>query len=102
MRALVPLLILAIALPYRLGGGGSGAVRRMSYASLLVMLSGIEDLLFWVWRGSPVPDRWDWADHLTVLLGHMAGRTEAYVLIGLHLAAAVFVLRWPFRTAGAR
>jgi hypothetical protein len=102
MRTLVPLLILAIVVPYRLGGGSAGAVRRMAYACLLVMLSGIEDLLFWVWRGVPVPVRWDWADHMTVILGHVASQPEAFVFIGLHLAAAAAVLVWPSRTAGAR
>jgi hypothetical protein len=106
MRALAPLLILAIALQHRLGGGHAGAVRRIAYASLLVMLSGIEDLLFWVWRGDPVPDQWDWADHMTVLLGHVASRPEAYVFIGLHLMAALMVLLWrtpvASRTGGQR
>ena len=97
MRVLVPLLILAMALQYRLGGGRASAVRRMSYASLLVMLSGIEDLLFWVWRGAPVPARWDWADHMTVILGHVASRGEAYIFIALHLLAAAAVLLWPSR-----
>ena len=95
MRTLAPLLILIIALPYRLGGGPAGAVRRMSYASLLVMLSGIEDLLFWVWRGSPIPAQWDWAHHMTVVLGHVASRTEAYLFIGVHLAAAAAILAMP-------
>jgi hypothetical protein len=99
MRVLAPLLILAIALPYRLGGGAPAAVRRISYASLLVMLSGIEDLLFWVWRGAPIPEHWDWADHITVLLGHVASRPEAYAFIGLHLVAALAVLLWPARWA---
>jgi hypothetical protein len=102
MRTLVPLLILAIVVPYRLGGGSAGAVRRVAYACLLVMLSGIEDLLFWVWRGVPVPARWDWADHMTVVLGHVASQPEALVFIGLHLSAAAAVLVWPSRTAGAR
>lgn len=95
MRTLAPLLILTIVLPYRLGGGRAGAVRRMSYASLLLMLSGIEDLLFWVWRDAPIPARWDWAGHMTVVLGHVASRTEAYAFIGVHLAAALAVLVAP-------
>ena len=71
-------------------------MRRAAYASLLVMLSGIEDLLFFVWRGEPVPARWDWADHLTVLFGHVASRTEAYAFVAVHLVAAVLVLALPF------
>jgi hypothetical protein len=97
MRIVTPLLILALALAYRLGGGRPASIRRAAYASLLVMLSGIEDLMFWVWRGAPVPARWDWADHMTVLLGHVASRTEAYAFIGVHLVAAVAVLAWPLR-----
>jgi hypothetical protein len=101
MRILAPLLILIIVLPYRLFGARPAVVRRVAYASMLLMLSGIEDLLFWVWRGEPVPARWDWADHITVVLGHEASRTEAYLFIAVDLLAAVAVLVWPTR-AGAR
>jgi hypothetical protein len=94
VRVLAPLLILAFALHQRLGGAAAATVRRISYASILVMLSGLEDLMFWVWRGQPVPQRWDWADHMTVRLGHVASRTEAFVFIAVHLAAAVAVLCW--------
>jgi hypothetical protein len=94
MRMATPMIILALALAYRLGGAGAVPVRRVAYASVLVMLSGLEDLLFWVWRGQPVPARWDWADHMTVLLGHVASRPEAYVFIAVHLAAALAVLTW--------
>ena len=93
-----PLLILAFALHQRLGGSPAATVRRISYASILVMLSGLEDLSFWLWRGQPVPQRWDWADHMTVRLGHVAGRTEAYVFIAAHLLAALAVLCWPSRS----
>jgi hypothetical protein len=102
MRVLTPLLILGIALAYRLGGGAGSSVRRIAYGSILVMLSGVEDLLFWVWRGSPIPARWDWADHITVVLGHVASRTEAYIFIGVHLAAAAAVLLAPPRARLAR
>ena len=104
VRILAPLLILAFALHQRLGGSAAATVRRISYASILVMLSGLEDLSFWLWRGQPVPQRWDWADHMTVRLGHVASRTEAYVFIAAHLVAAVAVLCWPSppRAAGAR
>ncbi|MGI5176912.1 hypothetical protein ACQEVZ_11320 [Dactylosporangium sp. CA-152071] len=95
VRVLAPLLILAFALHQRLGGSAAATVRRICYASILVMLSGLEDLSFWLWRGQPVPQRWDWADHMTVRLGHVASRTEAYVFIAAHLVAAVAVLCWP-------
>ena len=97
VRVLAPLIILAFALHQRLGGAPAATVRRISYASLLVMLSGLEDLMFWVWRGRPVPQEWDWAEHMTVRLGHVASRTEAYVFIAVHLVLAVAVLCWPAR-----
>jgi hypothetical protein len=95
MRTLMPLLIVALVTALRLGGGRPGTVRRVAWASILVMLSGLEDALFWVWRGQPVPARWDWAYHITVVLGHVASRTEAYTFIAVHLAAAVAVVALP-------
>ena len=101
VRILAPLLILAFALHQRLGGSAAATVRRISYASILVMLSGLEDLSFWLWRGQPIPQRWDWADHMTVRLGHVASRTEAYLFIAAHLVAALAVLCWPSRSRRA-
>lgn len=95
MRMLMPFLILALALMVRLGGGTGGQVRRSAYACLLVMLSGLEDLMFSVWRGAEIPDKWDWAEHMTVRLGHVASQNEAFVFIGVHLALAVAVMFAP-------
>lgn len=101
VRVLAPLLILAFALHQRIGGASAATARRISYAGILVMLSGLEDLSFWLWRGEPIPERWDWADHMTVRLGHVASRTEAFAFIAVHLALAVAVLCWPTRRRGA-
>lgn len=97
MRIMAPVVILTIGLQYRLGGGTSATVRRVAYASLLIMLSGIEDLMFSVWRGTPIPQLWDWADHMTVFLGHVASKPEAYAFITGHLLVAAAVLFWPQR-----
>lgn len=95
MRMLVPFVILSLALALRLGGGSGGVVRRASYASLLVMLSGLEDLMFQVWEGNPIPDKWEWAEHITVRLGHVASSTEAFIFIGAHLVLALLILFVP-------
>lgn len=97
MRILVVFLILALALGIRLGGATAGQVRRASYACLLVMLSGLEDLMFQVWRGSEIPDQWGWAEHMTVRLGHVASQNEAFAFIGVHLVLALVVLFVPLR-----
>ena len=46
MLLTVPYIILALALSFRLGGGSTGSTIRLSFAMLLLMLSGIEDLAF--------------------------------------------------------
>lgn len=95
MRVLVAFVILGLAFMLRLGGARAGQVRRASYASLLVMLSGIEDLMFQVWRGTDIPDRWEWAEHITVRLGHVASQNEAIAFIAAHFVVAAVVLFAP-------
>ncbi|GAB4588123.1 hypothetical protein Ntsu_59550 [Nocardia sp. IFM 10818] len=97
MRVLVPTLILCLVFALRLGGGGAATVRRVGYAGILIMLSGIEDLTFQLLRGNGVAEQWDWADHMTVVLGHVASRTEAYAFIAVHLIIAVVVVCLPDR-----
>ncbi|MFI6214934.1 hypothetical protein ACIBCD_23340 [Nocardia brasiliensis] len=97
MRILVPLLILCLALMLRLGGAGPAVARRVGYVGILVMLSGIEDLAFQLLRGKPLAAQWDWADHMTVRLGHVASRNEALTFIVVHLVLAAVVLLLPDR-----
>lgn len=100
---LMPIIIAALALAYRLGGGSPGNVRRLGYAMLLIMISGLEDLAFLTLndlsgtRYSPIPEVWDWASHMKVFLGHFPSKYEAYALIAVRLALAVFVLAAPTR-----
>lgn len=97
MLTLVPLLILTWALHFRLGGGNPGAVRRAAYANLLLMLSGIEDVMFWVWQHKPVPEHFTWASHINVFLGHVATRADAYVFIAIHVVLAALIVFLPDR-----
>jgi hypothetical protein len=100
---LTPFLILALTTAYRLGGGTPGNVRRVSYAMLLLMVSGAEDLAFlkvnhhtdpeW----ATVPERWNWASHIKVFLGHYPTKYEAYVFIAVHVVIVLFVLLAPTR-----
>jgi hypothetical protein len=100
---LTPFVILSLALAYRLGGGAPGEVRRVAYACLLLMLSGVEDLAFLVLsphtdpRFWPIPEVWSWASHMTVFLGHPPTRAEAFAFIAVHLALAGLVLFLPGR-----
>jgi hypothetical protein len=97
MLTLVPLLILIFSLQHRLGGGRSSTVRRASYACVLIMLSGAEDVMFWVLRGKPIPYRWDWASHINVFFGHVVTKPTAFAFLGVHLVLAALVLFLPDR-----
>ena len=105
---LTPFVILALVLAYRLGGGAPGETRRLSYAMLLLMLSGLEDLAFLTInphtdpRWTPIPEVWSWATHMTVVLGHPATKYEAYVFIAVHVVLAVLVLFLPLRGLRSR
>lgn len=100
---LTPFVILALALAYRLGGAAPGPVRRVGYAMLLLMLSGLEDLAFLTLNPhtdpawTPIPERWDWAEHMTVFLGRPLSKYEAYAFITVHVVLALLVLVLPAR-----
>ncbi|GGM45364.1 hypothetical protein ACFFX1_43245 [Dactylosporangium sucinum] len=100
---LTPIIISALVLAYRLGGGGAGEVRRLGYAMLLVMLSGLEDFAFLTVNDhteppwNTIPAVWDWASHMTVFLGHPPTRNEAYAFIAVHVVLALFILIAPAR-----
>ena len=59
------------------------------------MLSGLEDTLFWVWRGDAVPERWTWASHINVFFGHVVTRGTAYTFMAVHLVLAALILFLP-------
>ncbi|WP_431996381.1 hypothetical protein [Streptomyces fungicidicus] len=100
---LTPFVILSLVLAFRIGGGAAHLVRRLSYAMILLMLSGLEDLAFLTvndhtdpaWQ--TIPEVWTWASHITVFLGHPASKYEAYAFIAVHVLLALFLLFAPTR-----
>jgi hypothetical protein len=103
MLTLTPFLILGLVLAYRLGGGAAATTRRLSYAMLLLMLSGLEDLAYILvnhhtdpkWQH--IPQVWTWAHHMTVFLGHPLTKTQAFGFIAIHVTLAGLVLFLPAR-----
>ena len=104
MLMAVPYVILILVLAYRLGGGSTGTTIRLSFAMLLLMLSGIEDLAYLLlssrydpnWAG--MPQVWEWASHMTVFVGRPLTLNEAYVFIAIHIVATFIVMFYPFRS----
>ncbi|WP_336204420.1 hypothetical protein [Nonomuraea sp. LPB2021202275-12-8] len=95
----VPFIMIALVLAYRLGGGSREGVLRLGAAMTILQMSGLEDLVAVVLnsRLDGIPEVWDWAHHITVRLGHVATRTEAYAFIAVHVVLAVLALTVPRR-----
>jgi hypothetical protein len=100
---MLPYAILALVLCYRLGGGIASHCRRLGYGTLLLMLSGLEDLAFLTInhhtdpRFTSIPEHWTWASHINVFFGRPVSKHEAYAFIALHVVAAIVVLFVPAR-----
>jgi hypothetical protein len=99
----VPFMIVGLALSYRLGGGSREGVLRIGAATTVLQMSGLEDLVAVTMnsRLNGIPEVWDWAHHMTVRLGHVATRNEAYAFIAAHVLLAVLVLFVPGRAVRA-
>lgn len=92
----VPYIILAITFAFKLGGASISNTLRAAFSLLAVMLSGIEDLAYFVANSAPVPDVWDWASHMRVRLGFFPTRNQAYVFIVVHLLIAALIAFAPW------
>lgn len=100
---MLPFAVLAFVLCFRLGGAAASQCRRLAYALLLLMLSGLEDLAFLTInhqvdpRFKSIPEHWTWASHINVFFGRPVTKYEAYGFITVHALAAVVVLLVPAR-----
>ena len=95
----VPFLMVGLVLAYRLGGGSREGVLRTGAAMTVLQMSGLEDLVAVSLNPSVdgIPELWTWAHHMTVRLGHVATRAEAYAFIVAHVLLAIAVLTLPGR-----
>jgi hypothetical protein len=89
--------VLAILFAYRLGGAPSDRVLKAGVASVLVVISGLNDLTFYLthdWAG-PRPARLDWASHIAVFVGGPPSAPVAAVFCLVHLVLAGVILALP-------
>jgi hypothetical protein len=89
--------VLAVLFAYRLGGASADRVLKAGVASILVVISGLNDLTFYFshdW-GGPRPDRLDWASHTAVFVGGPPTPLVAIVFCLAHLVLAGVVLVLP-------
>jgi len=84
-------------LAYRLGGAGTASVLKLGIASILVVVSGLNDLTFWLTYDWPDgrPTHLRWASHIAVFVGGPPSVTTAVLFLAVHLTLAVAVLLVP-------
>ncbi|HEY7042471.1 MAG TPA: hypothetical protein VH419_02260 [Nocardioidaceae bacterium] len=90
-------MVLAIVLAYRLGGGGTTRTLQVGTAGVLVLISGLNDLSYWLLADWPNgrPDTLFWASHIKVFVGESPSIPVAIVFTTVHLVLAGIVLTPP-------
>ena len=92
----VAYIILFTTFVFRIAGGTSSSTLRLSFSLLVIMVSGIEDLMFHLINKYPIPDLWDWATHIKVRIGHYPTKYEAFAFIILHCILALLIIFVPW------
>lgn len=92
-------IVLFALLAYRLGGGRTANVLKVGVASILVVISGVNDLTFWalndVWAAGTKPTELKWASHMIVFLGGPPSVPAAVAFMAVHLVLAAIVVALP-------
>lgn len=101
---LYPGIVFSIAMAYRLGGGTPGRTLKISTFGVLLIFSGFLDILWPIANGQPLPEHVP-AEHIRVVLGHVATYQEAVWFTLAHIPLLVAVLaapvdRWLDRLVG--
>lgn len=93
----VSYVVLFGLLAFRMGGARSALVLKVGVAAVLVVISGLNDLTFWLANNWPDgrPATLDWASHIAVFVGGPPKVATAVVFMLVHLALAATVLTLP-------
>lgn len=90
-------VVLSGLLAYRMGGARTTSVLKAGVASVLVVISGLNDFTFWLTYDWPDgrPDRFSWASHIIVFVGGPPTVTTAVVFMAVHFVLAAAVVAAP-------
>ncbi|WP_424233473.1 hypothetical protein [Actinophytocola sp.] len=94
----VTYIVLFGLLAFRLGGARTATVVKVGAAGVLIVISGLNDLGFWVmndWGPDGRPSTLDWASHISVFTGGPPSVPVAVVFLLVHLALAAAVVMAP-------
>jgi hypothetical protein len=101
-QALVPFIILSLGFAFRIGGARVKDVLVFGAVAIVVMLSGIEDLMYVLInphtdpRFTTIPDEFWWAAHMTVRAGKVLSKYEAFAFIAVHWVVAGLILYFSY------
>lgn len=94
----VTYIVLFGLLAFRLGGARTATVAKVGVAGVLIVISGLNDLGFWVmndWGADGRPATLDWASHIIVFTGGPPSVPVAVVFLVVHLVLAAAVVLAP-------
>jgi len=82
---------------YRMGGARTTSVLKIGIASVLVVVSGLNDVTFWLTYDWPDgrPSHLRWASHIAVFVGGPPSAATAIAFLLVHLALAAVVVLLP-------
>ncbi|HEX6873733.1 MAG TPA: hypothetical protein VF163_21750, partial [Micromonosporaceae bacterium] len=94
---IVTFIVLFGLFAYRLGGARTTSVLKVGVASILVVISGLNDLTFWLTYDWPDgrPSHLRWASHIIVFVGGPPSVAVAVAFMVVHLALAAAVMCLP-------
>jgi hypothetical protein len=84
-------------LAYRVAGARTTSVLKFGIASILVVISGLNDITFWLTNNWPDgrPTEFRWASHIIVFVGGPPSVATAVVFMVVHLALAGAIMALP-------
>jgi hypothetical protein len=90
-----PMVVLSVAFAYRLGGGLPGKTIKFSVGAMVLLFSGLLDLVWNLANGLPIPETLPYAQHIIIFFGREPKWTEVLLFAICHIPLLVFVLWVP-------
>lgn len=90
--------ILLALFAYRLGGANAARVIKLGLSSILVIISGLNDLTMWVmypWPDGQRPFDFTWASHVAIFIGRTPNLYHMLAFLAVHLILIGLIMWMP-------
>jgi len=101
-QMMIPFIILLLAFTMKMFGLKIKETFIFGLTCIIFMLSGIEDLFFLLLNPNletgefMIPNKWDWAHHMTIRVGRVLSKNEAFAFIALHFLIIIFIFYFSY------